>query len=307
MAVATIGWFGSDIWDAVTGTAGDAVNLAGDILSVVPGSTDLYGAIKDVVNGPLRDFAGTAVGKIVLTAMATTIYGPLAYAAGPQLAAAAFALPGIAAGGGTDFCGEDRPASFWTAWFQGFADRAQQAVAILGPMASKALGDEVKSAVDQLTNQAVGQLGTTWSIDAIKALSLPELAERLNVSQWATAYALNGLCPSLFPAPNPADYDANGNPLGVLARAGLFDVANAQFRAHVEAPLVTATSTVNSKGLATASGYVSSASHDFQAPIPTAATAVAMPTIAPASTASKIALGAAVIGALGVAVWAFKK
>lgn len=113
-----IGWFGSDLLDDAGNSLSDAWNAAVD---AVPGARDVADAIDSVVTGPVRDFAHTAIGRVVLTAMASSLTGALAPILGPQLMTVAFALPGMAAGD-----------DFLTAWTQEFASRVQKTADIMG-------------------------------------------------------------------------------------------------------------------------------------------------------------------------------
>jgi hypothetical protein len=106
---ARIGDVFSDAWDTVT----DPVTSAwDDAKKVVPGLSDLSDAIDSFASGPLKDFAKTAVGKVVLTAISGGAYMAVAPAVGAQLAAATFALPGMARG-----------EKFAQAWTEAFVER----------------------------------------------------------------------------------------------------------------------------------------------------------------------------------------
>jgi hypothetical protein len=103
-------------------------DTTGDVIDAVPGARDVLDAVGDAVTGPVRDFANTAVGRAMLSALATTVTGGLAPVLGPQLATVAFALPGLAAG-----------QDFVSAWTQEFGSRVEQTAAIIGAEEAKAL------------------------------------------------------------------------------------------------------------------------------------------------------------------------
>lgn len=117
-ALGLLGWFGSDIVDGVEDVATSAFD---DLKSTVPGFSELAGLVDDFASGPVRDFARTSVGRVFLSAVASTLTGGLATFVGPQLATAAFALPGLARGD-----------DFVTAWTQEFTSRVEQTAAIVG-------------------------------------------------------------------------------------------------------------------------------------------------------------------------------
>jgi hypothetical protein len=113
-----IGWFGEDIVDGVEDIATSAFD---DLKKTVPGFSELAGLVDDFASGPVRDFARTGVGRVFLSAVASTLTGGLVPFLGPQLATAAFALPGLARGD-----------DFVTAWTQEFTSRVKQTAQIVG-------------------------------------------------------------------------------------------------------------------------------------------------------------------------------
>lgn len=121
MALGRIGWFGEDIADTVEDAVDTVTDTAGDIISVIPGGDPLLGAMHDLVTGPLRDFAKTGVGAVVLKAIASSFTGATAWTLGPQLASIFWATPGILRGD-----------SFEEAWISEFKDRVEQTVEIVG-------------------------------------------------------------------------------------------------------------------------------------------------------------------------------
>jgi hypothetical protein len=162
-----IGWFGEGVFDWIGDRVSDAGDVFSEVAAVVPFAPELGGALKDVINGPLRDFARTPYGLAVLRAMSTTIYGPLAWTIGPQVASLAFALPGL-------LRGED----FWRAWLTEVQWRAEKTAETLGP-----------GAADVATQQAfeAAQKAAEMLPEELRSLALSELAARLNVSEWAAA------------------------------------------------------------------------------------------------------------------------
>lgn len=95
----------SSVADVVKDTASSAVDAAVDVAKKALEPIGLQGLPDDVtrfigslVTGPLKDFANTDVGRAVLRAFATSQYYYLAPILGPQLAAIAFAFPGLAQG-----------------------------------------------------------------------------------------------------------------------------------------------------------------------------------------------------------------
>lgn len=191
--MASIGWFGEDVIDFAGGALSDAGDVFSDVAEEIPMAPELAGALKDVVNGPLRDFARSDLGMTVLRAMSTTIYGPFAWAAGPQIAALAFAVPGLARG-------ED----FWTAWLSELQWRGQKTAEIVAPMASEALTPKIKEAAEQLS--------AIIPYEDVRAYALGELSARLRVDEWTTAMAMAVL--GLAPIPSRAEFDpASGRSL----------------------------------------------------------------------------------------------
>ena len=121
------------IWSWLAGAGETIVNAAGDVLGVIPGADPLYQAMKDVVEGPLRDFANTTVGATVLRAVSGAFTGGLSQLAfvGPQLATVAWAVPGVIQGDDFD-----------KAWFAEVRYRAEKSAELLG------YGHEVHDIVD---------------------------------------------------------------------------------------------------------------------------------------------------------------
>lgn len=171
-----VGTVFEDIGDAVkkvTGMVSDAFN---DVFSAIPGS----GWLKDLVNGPLKDFAKGDVGKVVLRAIATTLTGGLAPLLGPQLATVAWSLPGLVRG-----------EPFDKAWFDEFAHRVEQTGQIMGGEIGQQLAGMFKVAGDYITNMARQQFPNLPIEQAIQALDIsPEqLAQTLGIRPDVAAMA----------------------------------------------------------------------------------------------------------------------
>jgi len=124
-----------DVWDAVTSVADTAVSA----IHVVPG--------VDLVGEQIKDFAGTAVGKIVLTGFTSGAYqateaslAPLTMLA-PQLAAITFAIPGVL-----------QAEPFDQAWVAEFTQRVKHTAEAAGGPAASELGAEIGPAIDRVVN-----------------------------------------------------------------------------------------------------------------------------------------------------------
>jgi hypothetical protein len=164
-----IGWFGEGVFDWIGGRVSDAGDAFSEVAAVVPFAPELGGALKDVINGPLRDFARTPYGLAVLRAMSTTIYGPLAWTIGPQVASLAFALPGVVRGD-----------DFLEAWLTEVQWRAEKTAETLAPGASAALTPKIQEAAAAMTKMLP---------EEVRSLALSELAARLQVDEWTAAMA----------------------------------------------------------------------------------------------------------------------
>lgn len=94
--------FGS-FFDDPLGTVEGVVSDVGDTISSV---------VPDVLKDKFKEFAGSTIGHVVLFAASGGAYAILAPTLGPQVAAVAFALPGMAKG-----------ENFMKAWTEGFTER----------------------------------------------------------------------------------------------------------------------------------------------------------------------------------------
>lgn len=160
-----------DIVSDVASSAEDAWNTAVD---AVPGARAVADAVDSVVTGPVRDFAHTAIGQTMFTALASSLTGGLAPLLGPQLATVAFALPGLAKG-------ED----FVTSWTQEFASRVKQTAAILGDQAAADLANHAFDQVSQWIQKA--GLDIDWS-----KVDFHALAKQLGIREDFTDLAIAG-------------------------------------------------------------------------------------------------------------------
>lgn len=289
-----VGVFG-DAWDWVKGRAEDAGDLVSDAFDAIPGSE----LLKDFWNGPLRDFAKTDVGKIVLRAVATAAQGPIAPIVGSQLSSIVWAVPGLFRGERID-----------QAWISEFGWRLKTTAEILGPQVAEALGAQVDAAIEALKA----------SPDAAASMA-GELAEQLGVSDWAADQA-RSLVLGLEP-PNPDDYEADGRSKARAAN----DAAAARMRALVLRDATTMRNTSAAFRLLSQSVAVRTAARSSVATVqnrsaalayfregraapsssPTldrAAGAASVPTTRPRNgLASDVALGLLVAGAVGAVIW----
>lgn len=87
-----------DVGEAVVEAVGDVVDDVSSFLGLPPLASEAAAMVTSLVNGPLRDFARTAVGKTVLRALVLGPYMHLAPILGPQFAAVTFAIPGVLRG-----------------------------------------------------------------------------------------------------------------------------------------------------------------------------------------------------------------
>lgn len=169
----------SSAWDA---TGGKVFGLATDVFEGLP----IYEPLKDLVEGPMRDFARQWYGRVVFRALATALTASTAWTLGPQLATIFWTVPGLARG-------ED----FVTAWTSEFADRVQQTAAIVGGDAAGQVAAQVKVAIDDFA--------TRYGVDDWIAEQAKDIASRLNIQEYA-AEAARALWNGVMP-PRKVDYD----------------------------------------------------------------------------------------------------
>lgn len=182
-----IGWFGQKIaedvadWaggaaESVVDAAGDAVDWVGgalesawDVVDGLPVFEQLGDATKAIFKGPLRDFAKSAVGQVVLRALATTVslgatavLGPLG---GTWSLVTAHALPGVLRG-----------EPFEEALLQENLWRIEKAAEVVGPELAGGMAEQWGRALDEVKRRAK---------EVAPDLELPEF-----VKAWATEQGL---------------------------------------------------------------------------------------------------------------------
>lgn len=163
-----LGWFGEDIVDTVADAVDTVTDTAGDIISVIPGGDPLLGVMHDLVTGPLRDFANTGVGAVVLKAIASSFTGATAWTIGPQLASIFWATPGMLRGD-----------SFEEAWISEFKDRVEQTAEIVG------VPDEIAGQFGELLKL----LPDYFQPGSLIEMSAKELAARFHVREDVAEFA----------------------------------------------------------------------------------------------------------------------
>jgi hypothetical protein len=227
----------------------DVSKTLGNILAAVPGESEVAKAVTALVNGPLKDFANTAVGKVFLTALGTSLYMGLAAYQGAgaalvnALAPAAFATPGVARGDDFD-----------QAWIDGFIDRVKRTGEILATMGTGEIASEAANYVPDVVTQATTAANEVKAgLDGLVATygpiaqslgapaTIDQIAQSLGISQWAAATAKSiytgvGVCDP-FPDCLAEQYDPlTGQRVGVAgslegslsARLSAYGVQSAQ-------------------------------------------------------------------------------
>lgn len=141
MAIAIEGIVG-DVVRGVSRAVGGAVDVTADVgatLGVDVVTSPAYDALREVWDGPVKDFAHTDAGKTLLRAMATGAYFGLVPVLGPQLAAISFAWPGLVRGEALD-----------VAWLTEFSYRVEKTAELLGADVKVKLGDLLGRVVGQI-------------------------------------------------------------------------------------------------------------------------------------------------------------
>lgn len=145
-----------DAWDTTTGAIKDVANTVADvttsIIDRIPGGLEVRQAVGD--------FAKTPAGSVFFRALATVTYQNLAWGAlGPQLAAVAFAIPGLAAGDG-----------FVESWVKEFNWRVSQTAGALPipSLDSQVFGSQVNSILEKFK---LKQLGNDLSREVVKRVT----------------------------------------------------------------------------------------------------------------------------------------
>jgi hypothetical protein len=274
--VPQLGWFGQDVWDAVTDVTssvatrgGDAtasaakfventaraipgvnqiisaggavVDSAIDVVRAVPGAEDLAGALEDLLEGPLREIASSESGVFILRALAGTVFGPLAWEVGPTLASATFALPGL-------LRGED----FWHSWFNEVMWRAEKTAEHFGPGAAAGVAAALGPAAELLKKilpegidaLSVKEIAQRLGVDS--SLPLDQLSKRFGVSEWVASMVRSAIDPVRFPVIPAKRFDQVGNlqwnltqlPSGTThsQAKGVLDVATSAVRKYMGLP-----------------------------------------------------------------------
>lgn len=276
-----------DIWDAVTGVVGDVGDVAGDIFDEIPGNQHL----KDLVNGPLRDFAKSPVGMVVLRAIATAMYMPLANELlywgvpfGAQMATVAWTTPGL-------LRGED----FDEAWMIEFRYRAEKTAEYFG--GSKAVldmfGKQLQDALDQLASQ--------FEVGDLIKFTAEQLAEHLDIRVDVAEFAI-----ALWNRIQPPAYDEfdpkTGRRYTPIERAinrgaiiETFDDARANRTSAIAKlfPSSSSSSTSTTRSPAPAT----------RAPAIASSGATSSPTTSTRSKKNDVVLAVAIVAAAGALVW----
>lgn len=141
MSIAIEGIVG-DVVRGVSRAVGGAVDVTADVgstLGVDVVTSPAFDALKDVWDGPVKDFAHTDVGKTLLRAMVSGAYMALVPVLGPQLAAISFAWPGLVRGERLD-----------VAWLTEFSYRVEKTAEVLGADVKVKLGDMLGRVVGQI-------------------------------------------------------------------------------------------------------------------------------------------------------------
>jgi hypothetical protein len=138
-------------------------DLAGGIVDNIPG-------LNDLVNGPLRDFANTAVGHTVLIAISGNFYGGLVPWVGPQLASVAFAVPGL-------MTGDD----FFTAWLAGVKERTERTAQILGIDAAQIFSTQLSDVLQKMYSD--------FGVENTIQDSIQSLVDRYGIRQDVATFA----------------------------------------------------------------------------------------------------------------------
>ena len=181
-----IGWFGEDAWDFVS----DRVDDLGAGVRALPGGSELLDAAQD--------FAKTPTGLVVMRAFSSMLYGSVAWAIGPQLAAVTFAVPGL-------FRGE----RFEEAWLTEFKWRVEKTAETLGPGVIDIFGAQLKDTLLRLADEV--------GAGALVDMGVQELAARFNIREDVAAFALS-IWNRVQPPPRDAFDPVTGKRRGTLGK-----------------------------------------------------------------------------------------
>lgn len=149
-----------DVWDA---TGARVVDAADSAIRSLPGGNELIEAAGD--------FARSPAGMITLRAFSTMLFGSVAWAIGPQLAAVTFAVPGIMRG-----------ERFDEAWLTEFKWRVEKTAEILGPGIVDAFGTQLSDTLRKMMEQ--------FGVGALVEMGVQEFAKRYDIREDVAAFAM---------------------------------------------------------------------------------------------------------------------
>jgi hypothetical protein len=297
----TIGCLPFCLVPVVVGTAVVATqtDVGKDILEGIPGSSVVAKGIQALITGPLKDFAGTPVGKMVLRAVATAAYMSGVGWVGPQLAALAFALPGLARGEG-----------FAQAWVGEFVWRVEKLAEIMGASEAKQIAiDQAKGALSKLWeeyggDQAIEQLWRQYGQERFDGL-VSRLASKFEIREDAVAAVISGLL-GIEPAPRAEWFDPlTGKFLPAVSRFSPYEAASTAIHAtftRTALPYGGRMQTAGSSAFLAAGTYRPAAA---PAPVLDRLVAPAPPPPSSSSEAGRVALVASLGAAAAAYVWFF--
>jgi hypothetical protein len=188
-----------------------------DVIDAIQGAPIVGGLapdIRDFVHGPLRDFAKSEIGAMVLTGVTMSLAAAVPFV-GPQLEFLAFATPGFIAGG-----------SFGPAWVTGYAQYIKKGVKWLSQnnvdlsLPDLELPPDVAENISDFTGKLTAAVQTaldylhTLAPDVLSSLTYDGLAKALGIRYDAAVWAL-------------ANARGNANELAAVAAMN-FDPATGQ-------------------------------------------------------------------------------
>jgi len=202
-----VSWFGDALSNAARDPVGTLQNIAAGIASAnvddivdavqkLPGGDVVSPSLRAFVDGPMRDFAKSDIGKFLLEANATANYALLVPFLGPQLAAVAFSEPSFLAGD-----------DFSKAWANETINRIQQTAKVLSAGELDTSGLDVDTSWAQLppdlqqkladlTDLITSQISKATDflhglgLDALSQMTYDELARQLQIREDAAVAAL---------------------------------------------------------------------------------------------------------------------
>lgn len=155
------------IWDDAKAAVASLAHSGVDDLAFLPAP------VRDVLTGPVRDFAKSDVGMVVFRAMSTAGYFGLVPLLGPQLAGIAFAWPGLLRGDDFD-----------KAWVTEFSWRLSKTAEVGGAELQLELSNQFQRVVDGLRGKIAG------GDSEILNWTVGEVAKYFDVREDAAAEAL---------------------------------------------------------------------------------------------------------------------